>query len=703
MSYGIGLWDRNISNRPWSSEPNTPWLVADYLIQTSKYQDKADVWKKVNAEGQLDVFLCSDPNCNVLVDLRNITQKASQAGVLALSYARANNLWASGLGTLQQPMAASLHSRNDLLPQQFKITRPRPPPANLRRVETTPTIQAATWLEANVSMLGHTNEAPGPAREGLLRNDVGLVLPLATTTRLNLTHLNHTRVGLYQATLLQASSKGDFRRGDCVFVVWPENEWMHKHHWDLSLSEEMCQSCLLGSSEYSGCPLYLFDSYVLKVANGYSGHTLNLLEPAEKLPRSVFDDGCLCRNDTDVPVCPATATDAGACCRQRCSVLQVGDATIAAMPLLTGSSQTSSFTAEALATLHKMYVLATVYNASVMPWCGLSGLACDSHVFGSVGDPEVEEYTPANNTYTTMHQAALVYDVVCGPYFEGEWCLEALAGYHCADAAAVEEGLRSIVQDATRVVERVAAAELGSTDFTSNIFGAVGRISLTIVGVVAMAMGRKDMARWVRRLLKLCACGCCWAFCIHFLTFFWTCGLVWLGSALSSVVAAIGEDTARVNNPDGNTSRVGLVAADASFVGPNSPLQPYVVVGVLSIRVMSEHSPFARFLTFLNLVVANLIALIIMICVGWDEYVAWHAGRNRAALHTIALNTQPVAGPGGGAGGGGAGGGAGGGGAGGGAAGGGAGGGAAGGGAGGGAPPGGGAGGILAQLGCQVM
>jgi hypothetical protein len=654
MSYGTGLWATNQSDTPWSSDSNTPWMVADYFITTFKHQDRADVSKKVKAEGQLDVLLCSDPDCGVLVDLRNVTPQANKEGVLALCYAKARNLWASGLNTLQKPISASLHNQSAWLPREFRVTR--------SPSEVAPTLQAVTWLEPDASLLEKNPAPSGLAKAGaLLRNDVGRVLPWTTALRLNLAHLNRTRFGLYKATLMQSSIQGDLPRGSCVVIVWPDNEWMRNHQWGLSLRDGECGYCLGPSPDEPGCPVYLFDSYLLKGADGYNGYTFDVEGPASGLPLKVYEDGCLCRNTTDMPLC-ANVTEAEGdpagdqapkCCWQRCSVLQVGNATVAAMPWLVQHRSTqgplqqdgramrpppqessipnAALTADALETLNKMYVMAIAYNASVMPWCGQGGLpACHSPLFGDAGDPELDVYTPANNTYTTLQEAVLTYDDVVHAPFGRQGCFMTIPGYQCAEPAAVVEGLRSIVQDATRVVDRVATAELATTDFTSNDLGAVGRISLTLAGLVAMAVGRNDMLDWSKAVLRaVIRVGMCWRHpgptaekCITVSSTVFTIAIVWLGSALPSVIAFVGERSARDDNPKGDTSRVSLLGSVASFVDPGLPAPPYVLVGVLSVRVTALYTPYSEGLTLLNLILGNVGAFAIIVAILWP-HIAW--------------------------------------------------------------------------------
>uniref|UniRef100_A0A383VTW0 Uncharacterized protein n=1 Tax=Tetradesmus obliquus TaxID=3088 RepID=A0A383VTW0_TETOB len=48
---------------PWSTEQNTPWMLADYVIKLDVQQSRANSEKRIMAEAQVDLFLCSNPGC----------------------------------------------------------------------------------------------------------------------------------------------------------------------------------------------------------------------------------------------------------------------------------------------------------------------------------------------------------------------------------------------------------------------------------------------------------------------------------------------------------------------------------------------------------------------------------------------------------------------------------------------------------------
>lgn len=100
-SYGVGLWEHNASSTPCSTEPNTPWLLADVVSVLSQEQTRADSWKQVTATAQVDLFLCSDADCTVLSDLQAVhaDQHGHDSSTLALSFAGLSTQLATGSGT----------------------------------------------------------------------------------------------------------------------------------------------------------------------------------------------------------------------------------------------------------------------------------------------------------------------------------------------------------------------------------------------------------------------------------------------------------------------------------------------------------------------------------------------------------------------------------------------------------------------------
>jgi hypothetical protein len=54
-----------------SSEPNVPWILADYLIDADKEEVKGDTVKHMHAKAQVDLLLCSDTKCTEVADIQH--------------------------------------------------------------------------------------------------------------------------------------------------------------------------------------------------------------------------------------------------------------------------------------------------------------------------------------------------------------------------------------------------------------------------------------------------------------------------------------------------------------------------------------------------------------------------------------------------------------------------------------------------------
>lgn len=61
INYSTSL-DVTRAERPMSTEPNTPWMLADVVLSSSQEQRRTDSWRKVRGDAQLDLMLCSDPS-----------------------------------------------------------------------------------------------------------------------------------------------------------------------------------------------------------------------------------------------------------------------------------------------------------------------------------------------------------------------------------------------------------------------------------------------------------------------------------------------------------------------------------------------------------------------------------------------------------------------------------------------------------------
>jgi hypothetical protein len=128
-----------MSDKPWSTEPNIPWLVADYFISMSKSQSLGSVWKAIKGRAQLDLLLCSDPDCTVLADFQNVTN-GEVPGTLTLAFSGLKGLWNSAWGSVWRVTPSTSHDRVEWLPQGYKASNQKPQ------------LEAITWLVPNASI-----------------------------------------------------------------------------------------------------------------------------------------------------------------------------------------------------------------------------------------------------------------------------------------------------------------------------------------------------------------------------------------------------------------------------------------------------------------------------------------------------------------------------------------------------------------------
>jgi hypothetical protein len=313
-----------------------------------------------------------------------------------------------------------------------------------------------------------------------------------------------------------------------------------------------------------------------------------------------------------------------------CSVLKVHNASIAA------AVPWGKDFAVVLTTLRKMIVYSTHY--ATLPWCGnitnggdyrartISVFLEGSLTIGSVYSRE-ELFTLLNTGLTLNctfwdemgvgltappdnHMASATRSVdTVQPFWvsmaaknpvDSRFDFIINAGVISPDA--VKGAIRAVVVDATRVLARVAGDELATTDLTKTVAGAVLDLSVTLVGIVAMASGRADVHNWflyalsrrpVRPRARLARA--------------LTCAVVLAGLVMAPAFIVAGEERARKNNPDGSTSKLGLLAAEAAAVIESE--DPFIVVAALTARVTTEYSPGARVLMYLNLGLAATAAL----------------------------------------------------------------------------------------------
>lgn len=229
---------------------------------------------------------------------------------------------------------------------------------------------------------------------------------------------------------------------------------------------------------------------------------------------------------------------------------------------------------------------------------------------------------PARPLLSENGMGRYAWDIVRKPAVAPAWtgrpcdCLERLVGYGCSFQPDMTAGIQSIVQDAVRVLDRAIAVELATTDTTKTVGGALLDLSLTVVGLVAMASSYKDILDWffhgVGFIVTLCSwptwcpfswpkrCHCSWPCLRSFAAKSLTCLVVLAALVIPPSFAVWEGQTARQNNADGSSSKVGLLAADASAFSS----APDVAVGIVSVQLKADYSDSALGLVIFNLILA---------------------------------------------------------------------------------------------------
>jgi hypothetical protein len=111
---------------PFSTEPNTPWMLADVVLTSSKEQKRAAASRKIRCDAQVDLFICSDPNCTALVDLvklhhRNDAGNASSHWSMVTSGIHGRTFQMT-VGTARGLTMQALYPQDSWLPQEYNKT-----------------------------------------------------------------------------------------------------------------------------------------------------------------------------------------------------------------------------------------------------------------------------------------------------------------------------------------------------------------------------------------------------------------------------------------------------------------------------------------------------------------------------------------------------------------------------------------------------
>lgn len=106
------------AERPVSTEPNTPWMLADVVLSSSQKQRRAYSWRKVRGDAQVDFMICSDPSCKNMVDLVKVQtpgQPAPEHWYMATSGITAASFQTS-MSTAASLRSGDMNERKSWLP-----------------------------------------------------------------------------------------------------------------------------------------------------------------------------------------------------------------------------------------------------------------------------------------------------------------------------------------------------------------------------------------------------------------------------------------------------------------------------------------------------------------------------------------------------------------------------------------------------------
>ena len=246
-SYGTGLWQKNESDAPYSTELNTPWMLADYTVSLSVSQSRVDSTKKVQADAQIDFLLCSDGNCTVLADLQKVSIKDKDnqtiGPVLGMAFSGIAGNTVQGVGAATASnladKAALVHPENisNWLPTEFRAAS---------KSGETNDIPEVKEVQYPVLKNGFVLNSSSHYRAGAVLLSLSTIAEHAsgyTPLGAPWAVWQSVRFGHYRAQdsgLVYKDDKGEMPTGvpvKCVTVVWPNHPWMERHGWGYSHDE----------------------------------------------------------------------------------------------------------------------------------------------------------------------------------------------------------------------------------------------------------------------------------------------------------------------------------------------------------------------------------------------------------------------------------------------------------------------------------
>lgn len=203
---------------PKSTEPNTPWMLADVVLTTLKEQKRADSARTVRGRAQVDLFLCVERDCNIIVDILKV-QKRPNVWSLATSGIAAD-AFQVGVGT-----AADLQ-------QGDKVLNTKRIPSDLSKGPDSGKLEVhdVVWRQAGA-------QGPSPNDKACKRlYKPAQVVPFDAQAELASFasspwrtmyvsyHKHRGTLRSWKRPMFQSSH-------GCMAYIWPNHAWMHEHGW----------------------------------------------------------------------------------------------------------------------------------------------------------------------------------------------------------------------------------------------------------------------------------------------------------------------------------------------------------------------------------------------------------------------------------------------------------------------------------------
>jgi hypothetical protein len=175
-------------------------------------------------------------------------------------------------------------------------------------------------------------------------------------------------------------------------------------------------------------------------------------------------------------------------------------------------------------------------------------------------------------------------------------------------ANALEGALEEICDGASSVLSNQLAVGLVGSDSTKSISGALLDLSVTVIAIIAMATGRKDLEDWLYAWSVKALCGRLpvptW--CITAISKVCTCLIISLSLIVAPAAALYGDIVANGSNPkgDADSTSVGWLSANTGF-GKG----PFHVTAIVTITLRFQRDEAAFALVIVNTALASFGAL----------------------------------------------------------------------------------------------